>query len=75
MPRRRKSVKRTSRKAKAKKSAPQQWHTIYRDPDTGRIVSRETYLRLQADERGDVDDWDDFEDFQEFDEEEYLGDG
>lgn len=45
----------------------------YRDPDTGRIISREEYLQLQADERGDFDDWDDFEDFREFDEAEYEG--
>jgi hypothetical protein len=43
----------------------------YRDPDTGRFISREEYLSIEADERGDVGDWDDFEDFQEFDEEEY----
>jgi len=47
----------------------------YRDPDTGRFISREQYLELQADERGDVDSWDDFSDFREFDEEEYLGEG
>jgi hypothetical protein len=49
--------------------------TRYRDPDTGKFISREEYLELQADERGDVDDWDDFEDFREFDEEEYMGEG
>jgi len=43
----------------------------YKHPDTGKFISREEYLELQADERGDVDDWDDFEDFREFDEEEY----
>lgn len=45
----------------------------YRDPITGKFLTREQYLEGQADERGDVDDWDDFEDFQEFDEEEYEG--
>ena len=45
----------------------------YQDPDTGKFISREEYLALQADERGDVDDWDDFEDFREFDEAEYEG--
>lgn len=43
----------------------------YRDPDTGKFISRDEWLELQADERGGVGDWDDFEDFQEFDEEEY----
>ena len=46
----------------------------YRDPITGRFISREHYIELEADERGDVDDWDDFSDFSEFDEEDYLGD-
>lgn len=46
----------------------------YRDPDTGRFISREEWLELQNDERADFDDWDDFADFQEFDEAElYTG--
>jgi len=45
----------------------------YRHPDTGVFITREEWLELQADERGDVDDWDDFEDFREFDEVEYGG--
>jgi hypothetical protein len=47
----------------------------YRHPDTGKFISREEWLELQNDERGDVDDWDDFEDFDSFDEEEYMGEG
>jgi hypothetical protein len=47
----------------------------YKDPDTGKFITREHWLELQADERGDVDDWDDFEDFNEFDEKEYMGEG
>lgn len=45
----------------------------YRDPETGKFISREEYLALQADERGDFDDWDDFEDFDQLDEEDYEG--
>lgn len=45
----------------------------YRNPDTGKYISREEYLALQADERGDVDDWDDFEDFDTLNEEDYEG--
>ena len=44
---------------------------IYHDPDTGEIVTREVYLEIMTDERGDVEDWDDFEDFNETDEGEY----
>lgn len=45
----------------------------YRDPVTGKFITREHWLELQEDERGDVDSWDDFEDFDQFDEEDYAG--
>lgn len=45
---------------------------IYRDPDTGQIITREEWLALQEQE-SDFDDWEDFDDFREFDEGEYEG--
>ena len=44
----------------------------YRDPDTGKFISREEWLELQ-DDRPDFDDWDDFDDFDFWEEEEYEG--
>lgn len=49
----------------------------YRDPDTGRFITREHWIEIQADERGagdeDISDWDDFEDFDEWNEEDMYG--
>jgi hypothetical protein len=46
----------------------------YRDPETGRFVTREHWYELQneeGEERDDFDDWDDFEDFDVWEEEDY----
>jgi hypothetical protein len=44
---------------------------IYRDPETGRFITREQWESLQEEVYSEFDDWEDFEDFEHFDEEEY----
>lgn len=51
---------------------------IYRDPDTGKFISKEEWERIQKEKEMEqfADDYDDFEDYDDFgDPEEYLGEG
>lgn len=43
---------------------------IYRDPDTGRFITRERWEALQESAESQYEDWEDLEQWESFDEDE-----
>jgi hypothetical protein len=43
---------------------------VYRDPDTGRFITRARWEEIEQIEMDEFDDWEDFSEFDSFDEEE-----
>lgn len=44
----------------------------YRDPDTGRFITKERWEEIQEAMESEYEDWEDLEDFDFFEEDEFL---
>ena len=48
---------------------------VYRDPDTGRFITKARWEEIEAAVMMEFEEWEDFDEFDSFEEEEYVGEG